>query len=92
MFFDPEYTDEPPERGQDALKAMELSEETKQKAEESLRNLLELGGDEDDELLLDIDTQLTEKQLQKMPMISGKYTPRKLHYTNKTRKILRLFN
>ena len=85
MFFDPEYTDEPPERGQDALKAMELSEETKQKAEESLRNLLELGGDEDDELLLDIDTQLTEKQLQKMPMISGKYTPRKLHYKNKTR-------
>ena len=93
MFFDPEYTDEPPERGQDALKAMELSEETKQKAEESLRNLLELGGDEDDELLLDIDTQLTEKQLQKMPMISGKYTPRKLHYTKKTRfLILRLFN
>ena len=72
LFFDPDYTDEPPERGQDALKAMELSEETKQKAEESLKNLLELGGDEDDELLLDIDTQLTEKQLQKMPMISGK--------------------
>ena len=82
MFFDPEYTDEPPERGQDALKAMELSEETKQKAEESLRNLLELGGDEDDELLLDIDTQLTEKQLQKMPMISGKYTTRYFLYTN----------
>ena len=83
MFFDPEYTDEPPERGQDALKAMELSEETKQKAEESLRNLLELGGDEDDELLLDIDTQLTEKQLQKMPMISGKYTIRNFLHTNK---------
>ena len=82
MFFDPEYTDEPPERGQDALKAMELSEETKQKAEESLRNLLELGGDEDDELLLDIDTQLTEKQLQKMPMISGKYTIKNFLYTN----------
>ena len=71
LFFDPDYTDEPPERGEDALKAIELSEETKQKAEESLRNLLELGGDEDDELLLDIDTQLTEKQLEKMPMISG---------------------
>ena len=51
---------------------MELSEETKQKAEESLQNLLDLGGDEDDELLLDIDTQLTEKQLEKLPMLSGK--------------------
>ena len=71
LFFDPEYTDEPPEKGEDALKAMELSEETKQKAEESLRNLLELGGDEDDELLLDIDTHLTEKKLEKMPMITG---------------------
>lgn len=71
LFFDPEYTDEPTEKGEDALKAIELSEETKQKAEESLRNLLELGGDDDDELLLDIDTQLTEKQLEKMPMISG---------------------
>ena len=71
LFFDPEYTDEIPERAEDALKAIELSEETKQKAEESLRNLLELGGDEDDELLLDIDTQLTEKQLEKLPMLSG---------------------
>ena len=71
LFFDQEYTDEPPEKGEDALKAMELSEETKQKAEESLRNLLELGGDEDDELLLDIDTHLTEKKLEKMPMITG---------------------
>ena len=74
LFFDPEYTDEPPEKGEDALKAMELSEETKQKAEESLRNLLELGGDEDDELLLDIDTHLTEKKLEKMPMITGTVT------------------
>ena len=71
LFFGPEYTDESPERAEDALKAIELSEETKQKAEESLRNLLELGGDEDDELLLDIDTQLTEKQLEKLPMLSG---------------------
>jgi hypothetical protein len=71
LYFDPEFTDEPTEKGEDALKAIELSEETKQKAEESLQNLLELGGDEDDELLLDIDTQLTEKQLAKMPMISG---------------------
>ena len=71
LFFDPEYTDEPPEKAEDAIRAIELSEETKQKAEESLQNLLELGGDEDDELLLDIDTQLTEKQLEKMPMLSG---------------------
>ena len=92
LFFDPEYTDEPPERGQDALKAMELSEETKQKAEESLRNLLELGGDEDDELLLDIDTQLTEKQLQKMPMISGKYTLKNFHCASKKYFLLRLWN
>ena len=69
LFFDPEYKDEAPEKAVDALQSMELSEETKQKAEESLRNLLELGGDEDDELLLDIDTQLTEQQLQKLPMM-----------------------
>ncbi len=72
LFFGEEYKDEPPEKAEDALKCIELSEETKQKAEESLQNLLELGGDEDDELLLDIDTRLTEKQLEKMPMLSGR--------------------
>ena len=60
-------------RGQDSFKGNGTSPKRQNKrTEESLKNLLELGGDEDDELLLDIDTQLTEKQLQKMPMISGK--------------------
>ena len=72
LFFDPEYNDEAPvEEATDALKSIELTEETKQKAEESLQNLLDLGGDEDEELILDIDTQLTEKDLQLLPSLSG---------------------
>ena len=73
LFFDGDYADEPEdvEQAADALKSIELSEETKKKAEESLQNLLDLGGDEDDELILDIDTQLTEKDLQLLPTLSG---------------------
>ena len=71
MFFDPEYTDEPTEEATDALKMLEVSEEAKKKADESLQNLLDLGGDEDDELILDIDTQLTEKDMKLLPTIPG---------------------
>ena len=47
-----------------------------QKAEESLQNLLDLGGDDDDyggASVLDLDTQLTAKDLQLLPNLgSGK--------------------
>lgn len=48
-FFDPEYTDEPPEQAVDAL-------EMSKQAEDSLNNLLDLGNDEDDDILLQLDT------------------------------------
>ena len=51
--------------------------ETEQKAEESLQNLLDLGGDDDDyggASVLDLDTQLTAKDLQLLPTLgSGKF-------------------
>ena len=76
LFFDPEYTDDVPESGgaavgtaTEAMALLEITEETKQKAEESLQNLLDLGGDDDDfggASVLDLDTQLTPKDLDKL--------------------------
>ena len=82
LFFDPEYTDDAPESGTvdavgtatEAMALLEITEETKQKAEESLQNLLDLGGDDDDfggASVLDLDTQLTPKDLKLLPNLGA---------------------
>ena len=83
LFFDPEYTDDAPESGggaaavetaTEAMALLEITEETKQKAEESLQNLLDLGGDDDDfggASVLDLDTQLTPKDLKLRPNLGA---------------------